>query len=199
MLKRCLWMAMTFLAIAIAGYALMNVFVPARRADFVDDLFAEKALRSMGHLTTGGIALAVGAFQFNSRLRNNRPAFHRLLGKIYVVTVLIGGVAALLMAPFSSGGMAGHLGFGVLAVLWLITTTAAYWHARAANFDDHQRWMIRSYALCWAAVTLRIYLVIAGVAGGYDEQFYPVIAWLAWVPNLIVAEWLFVRAVKASP
>jgi len=194
---RGLWTAMTLSAIAIAGYALMLVFVPAMRGDFVEALFADKALRALGHLATGGTALAVGGFQFNSRLRKNRPATHRLLGKIYVVAVLIGGVAGLLLAPSSDGGIAGHLGFGMLAVLWLTTTIMAYWHARAANFANHQNWMIRSYALCWGAVTLRIYLGIAAAAGYSFEDVYPAIAWIAWVPNLIVAEWFFVRAVKA--
>jgi hypothetical protein len=50
--------------------------------------------------------------------------------------------------------------------------------------------MIRSFALTFAAVTLRIYLPLAIIQnqGEFPLDAYRAIAWLAWVPNLIVAE-----------
>jgi len=57
--------------------------------------------------------------------------------------------------------------------------------------------MIRSYSLTFAAVTLRIYLPLAFASGIPFEIAYPAIAWLCWVPNAIVAEWMFVR--RAAP
>jgi hypothetical protein len=53
--------------------------------------------------------------------------------------------------------------------------------------------MVRNFSLTFAAVTLRLYLPISGVAGVPFEVAYPIIAWIAWVPNLIVAEWWFNR------
>ena len=55
--------------------------------------------------------------------------------------------------------------------------------------------MIRSYALTLGAVTLRVYLPLFLMLGLPFEQAYPAVAWLAWVPNLIIAEWVFVAAV----
>ena len=54
--------------------------------------------------------------------------------------------------------------------------------------------MIRNYSLTFAAVTLRIWLSLFVLLFGLEhfERSYAVIAWLAWVPNLIVAE-LFIR------
>ena len=49
--------------------------------------------------------------------------------------------------------------------------------------------MIRNFALSLAAVTLRLYLPASAVAGVPFEDFYPAVAWLCWVPNLILAEW----------
>ena len=59
---------------------------------------------------------------------------------------------------------------------------------------DHRNWMIRNYSLTFAAVTLRIWLPLFIVLFGIEhfELSYAIIAWLAWVPNLIVAE-LFIR------
>ena len=55
--------------------------------------------------------------------------------------------------------------------------------------------MIRSYALTYAAVTLRIYLPLSLMAALPMQAAYPAIAWLCWVPNLLVAEW-YVRSRK---
>ena len=53
--------------------------------------------------------------------------------------------------------------------------------------------MIRSFALTFAAVMLRIYLPLAQVAGIPFDVSYPVISFLCWVPNLLVAELLLQR------
>jgi hypothetical protein len=51
--------------------------------------------------------------------------------------------------------------------------------------------MIRNFALTFAAVTLRIYLPASMAAGMEFEMAYRAIAWLCWVPNLVIAELLF--------
>ena len=45
--------------------------------------------------------------------------------------------------------------------------------ARSGDYDGHREWMIRSYALCLAAVTLRFYLPISQIAGVPFEEAYP--------------------------
>jgi hypothetical protein len=90
--------------------------------------------------------------------------------------------------------MPAHWGFGLLAVLWLVTSLLALVRVRSRDFAAHREWMIRSYALCLAAVMLRIYMPLSAVAGIPFEDAYPAVAWLCWVPNLIVAEWFFVRS-----
>jgi hypothetical protein len=97
------------------------------------------------------------------------------------------------MALQSLGGPAAHAGFGLLAIAWLASTLIAYRYILQRNFDAHRSWMIRSYALTLAAVTLRLYIPLSQIAGIPFEAAYPVIAWLCWVPNLAVAEW-FVRS-----
>lgn len=149
------------------------------------------------HIFLGGLALIVGFSQFFPKLRKRKLALHRTLGKIYVVAVLLSGIAGLVIAFFATGGIIPTLGFGGLALFWLFTTTNAYLTIRKKLIHAHQRWMIRSYALCFAAVTLRIYLPIFIGALGMDFiDSYKIIAWLCWVPNLLVAELLIVRKLK---
>lgn len=186
------WILMTVLGAFVAAYAFMGIVIPGVRSPVLTDIFASRALRGIGHLGGGGVAMVAGAFQFNLKLRFESPRVHRTLGKVYVIAVLVGGAAGGLLAPWSDGGVPAHYGFGMLAVLWVGTALVAWTNARAGDFTAHRAWMIRSYALCLAAVTLRVYLPIMEAAGVPFDAAYPAIAWLCWVPNLVLAEWLVI-------
>ena len=53
--------------------------------------------------------------------------------------------------------------------------------------------MVRSVALTLSAVTLRLYLGGATALGADFDAVYPAIAWLCWVPNLVLAQWWLAR------
>ena len=112
------------------------------------------------------------------------------MGRTYVLACLIGGLAGGSIALFSSAGLVAGLGFFGLAITWLFCTVRAYLAVRAHDYVTHQRWMTRSFALTFAAVMLRIYIPLAVVTGIGYEAAYPAIAWLCWVPNLVVAQFL---------
>ena len=142
-----------------------------------------------GHVIFGPIALMSGPFQFWPKFRTKNLAAHRILGKVYVVACLLSGVAGLSAAQFTPGGSFTQLGFSLLAVSWLYTTTKAYLTIRKKDIAAHQKWMIRSYALTLSAVTLRMYLpILEGIFGLTFIESYQIVGWLCWVPNLIVAE-----------
>jgi hypothetical protein len=50
--------------------------------------------------------------------------------------------------------------------------------------------MVRNYALTFAGVMLRLWMPIFVMAGVDFTAGYIVIAWLCWVPNLLIAQWL---------
>jgi len=81
-----------------------------------------------------------------------------------------------------------RLGFACLALGWLYTGLRAYLAIRAHDIVSHRRWMVRNFALTFGAVTLRLWLPASMAFGIAFELAYPVIAWLCWVPNLLVAE-----------
>ena len=139
------------------------------------------------HISLGGVALLSGWSQFSSRLRQKYMGMHRILGKIYVLSVIFSGIAALYIAVFATGGMITSSGFFLLGVFWLVTTIQAYRYVRKGDILKHNTYMIYSYALCFAAVTLRIWLPLLTMAFGDFLPAYKIVAWLCWVPNLIVA------------
>jgi uncharacterized membrane protein len=189
-LKTFGWILMTALAAFVTWYAIAIFLIPSGRGPLVSNLLANNPYAAPAHFIGGGIALLVGAFQLNAALRARLISLHRWLGRVYVVAVLTSSGAGLLLAPGSFGGATATAGFGLLAIVWFASTLTAYFHVRSKNIGAHRDWMIRSYALTLAAVTLRLYVPGSQMLGIAFESAYPVIAWLCWVPNLLVAEWL---------
>jgi hypothetical protein len=192
-MRKAAWVIMTALAVIIAVYALLVLLLPGFGPPFIAERRALVPIALVAHLVGGLTALVLGPWQLNSRLRARAIGRHRWMGRGYVLAVLIGGLGALGLAPLSEEGLVTHVGFGLLAVLWLTATFMAYMRIRAGDPARHRVWMIRSYALTLAAVMLRIYLPLSQVAGIPFADAYQVVAWLCWVPNLVVAEWLVLR------
>jgi uncharacterized membrane protein YozB (DUF420 family) len=75
-------------------------------------------------------------------------------------------------------------------VLWLTFATLGFLAIRRGEVTVHRRWMLRTFALTYAAVTLRLWLgVLVPVTGSFHSA-YQLVPFLAWVPNLIVVELL---------
>ena len=143
------------------------------------------------HVFGSAVALLVGPLQFWTFLRNDRPHMHRWLGRFYLSAgVALGGLAGLVLSASAFGGFPSKLGFACLALAWLYTGSRAFGAARSRDFTAHRRWMVRNFSLAFAAVTLRLWLPGSVVLGVPFELAYPIIAWLCWVPNLVVAELL---------
>lgn len=145
------------------------------------------------HVFGSAIALAVGPLQLSTHFRRRWPKAQRVLGRVYLIAgVMVGGVAGLVLAFHSFGGWIAHLGFAVLAALWLLSGAVALRLALRRRLDLQRRWTILNFSLTFAAVTLRIQLGLAAAAGWPFEAFYPWLAWTSWVPNLLLA-WVFAR------
>lgn len=145
------------------------------------------------HAGFGAAALLIGPFQFLPRLRTRAPRLHRWMGRSYMVSCLASGAAGVILAPGSTAGPVAVAGFGSAAVISLFCGVQAWRMALARRFDEHREWAIRSFALIFAAVTLRIWLPLSQIAHLDFMESYRVISFLGWVPNLIVAEFYLDR------
>ncbi|MFX0555268.1 DUF2306 domain-containing protein [Maribacter sp. CXY002] len=186
------WFVFGFLAIGVGLYPLVYVFADeaiALQLSKSKELLANVLwnIGFFGHILFGGLALMVGWVQFSKRFRNANLSRHRLIGRIYVFAVTISGICGIYIAFFATGGIVAKLGFLSLGVVWLFFTTSAYLAAKKSDLDKHKVFMIYSYAACFGAVTLRIWLPLLTLGFGSFIPAYRVVAWLAWVPNLIFA------------
>ena len=196
------WWILLLSSVGVAGYAFFTYgFLPigdsvgpAMKTSFENNAFAVYC-----HIFASSVALLLGPFQFSAKLRAGNIRVHRLIGRIYLsVGILIGGLAGLYIAQTAFGGLVSIIGFSALALLWLFTGTAAYLAIRNKDVTAHRKWMIRNFSLTFAAVTLRIYLGLFFASGAQFEDFYPLLAWICWVPNLIIADWVFNRNIKST-
>jgi uncharacterized membrane protein len=151
------------------------------------------------HASSSGVALLVGPFQIAEWFRVRRPGLHRTLGWIYVVAVALGATSAVVLSSQAAYGPIAGTGFFTLAVVWLIATGVALQTAIQHRFTSHRRWMLRSYALTAAAITLRILLPASAVMGLPAAPSYRAIAWMCWLINIGIVElYLFFRPEAAS-
>jgi uncharacterized membrane protein len=181
----------TSLLIALASVRYLLPGAPGGAPPILANAFKKYGVLTV-HAGFALVALTIGPFQFLKGLRARHPRLHRWMGRTYVLACLAAGAAGLVLAFGASTGPISTAGFGLLAVLWLYTTTKAWTSAMNRRFEEHRRWMIRSFALTFAAVTLRLYLPFAFFSPfGYDAA-YRAISFLCWVPNLAFAE-VFVR------
>lgn len=189
-----------FLSLAVAAYAFGMYSVGPGAQRLHPDMravFEREALAIRTHIFASALALVLGPFQFSAALRGRWPTVHRWLGRFYLgVAVLVGGLAGLYMSVHAFGGVVAKLGFAGLALGWLYTGAQAYLAVRRRDFAEHRRWMVRNFALTFAAVTLRLYLPPVFIFGLPFAQSYALIAWACWVPNWLVAEWWLGREPK---
>lgn len=186
------------LALGVAGYSLW-LLLAEQRPDFAAALFARQPVGALLHLACSPIALVAGALQVNAALRARCGVVHRWVGRLYVLAVLLGGISGMSMALTAHGGPMAQWGFGMLAGLWLFSTGSGLLAIRRGAPKAHRDWMLRSYALTTAAITLRIYIPTSLSAGLAFDDAYRAIAWLCWVPNLLAAEWMIRRLRHTHP
>ena len=151
--KTVLWISLglTVLFVFITSEALLVTDYPMYHA-YRLQVIADRGLL-IPHTLAGTFALLAGSIQFSSRLRQRHLKFHRVLGRIYVVSVFIGALTGIALAS----GRPGLPGTSMQAAAWIVCTTAALITARNRQVVQHRQWMIRSYAVTFTFVSSRVF------------------------------------------
>ena len=138
------------------------------------------------HTFGGGIALIVVLAQF--WLAKRSTTLHRIVGRVYVMAILVSSAGGYYMAWNAYGGWISTIGLSLLATLWWTFTVAGVFYAKKGDLKRHRRWMIRSAALTLAAITLRVMSPFLYAA--FDVMTaQQIVYWLCWTFNLLIAQW----------
>ena len=186
LLDRVAW-AVLAVSATLIGMGSLRYALPVVPFPLVENFVTHRTALVV-HAVSASVALLIGPWQFLQTIRQRRPWLHRYGGRLYAAAVLIAWMASIPIALHAETGTVASIGFLALGVAWVAATAVAVVFILRRRIAQHRRWMIRSYALTAAAITLRVYL---GLSGALDIPFaeaYPAIAWLCWVPNLLIAE-----------
>lgn len=195
--QRWTWAFVLLASLGVAVFSLRYFAAPAQ-APLLGEREGLARASLLVHAAGGIVALAAGPFQFSARLRRRSLRWHRGVGFVYLAGVAVGGPAGLLSAQFTFGGLSARVAFSLVALLWLAWTALAWRAVWRRDFAAHREWMLRSFALTFAAVTLRLWLPLLQAGGATFTEAYQTVAWLCWVPNLLVAE-LWIAVTRAPP
>ncbi|MBI4920106.1 MAG: DUF2306 domain-containing protein [Devosia nanyangense] len=150
------------------------------------------------HIVGVTLYAILGAFQFSPGIRRKHPRWHRLAGRVIVVSGLVAAFSGLWMTMFYAIVPADDLllhSFRLLAgsgmALSLILGFAAI---RRGDVGHHQDWMRRAYAIGLGAGTQALtQLPLLLIFGVPDHLSLALMMGGAWGINIAVAEWLIRR------
>ncbi len=154
----------------------------------------------LAHGVFGALALVIAPFQFSTRIRQRYLQLHRIMGRLYGISVLISAPAAVLVAMKLGPPvllMATYVqGFG-----WLATTATAIYCVRNGMIQHHREWMMRSYPFAAVFVVVRVIITIPAIERlgelGLVAVVWSTIAVACLLPSLIIA-WRGVATAKRA-
>jgi hypothetical protein len=162
----------------------------------------------VAHIFTAAVASVTGLVQFWPVVRRRYPAVHRWTGRAYLfLGVFPSALIAVPVAVLAPFGVANQAALFTFDLLWVVTGVAAYRAIRQRRVADHRRWMIRNFALTFAAIATRFFIPVmlfailpqSGSAGYGNDQLvigHDVAsgsAWLGLVVTMLVTEWYLQR------
>ncbi len=142
------------------------------------------------HVYTSIFLVAFGWIQFSSFIRKKYPKLHRIIGKLYILIILLfSGPSGLIMSYYANGGVISQIAFVILSVLWLLFTYLSFYYAKRLDFKNHQKFAVRSFALTLSAISLRLFkFIIVFLFQPFPMDTYRIVSWLGWTFNLVLAE-----------
>ncbi len=150
------------------------------------------------HVYSSIFVLTAGFTQFNSIILKNYPKLHKSIGRIYVYTVLfLAAPSGLYIGYHANGGIWSRISFLLLGVLWYFFTLKGILSIKNKLVTEHKKFMLRSFALAFSAITLRLWKVI--LVYFYEPnpmEVYRIIAWLGWIPNILIIEWYIAKKIQ---
>jgi uncharacterized membrane protein len=138
--KAILWSILALAGISVLLYTdlpLLHIPSPYRSE------LIRKSVLLIPHVLAGAVAIAIGPLLFSTRFRTKHLKRHRILGRVYVLSIAVTAPIAAILQLHNNG----ILLFGniVMSILWFGCTLAAFLAARNRQLAVHRQWMVRSY------------------------------------------------------
>ena len=149
------------------------------------------------HMLAGGLVLLLIPMTL---LVRRRPRWHRPLGRISALTVLIAGLSAVPVALVAPVTRVSAWGFAAQGLVWLVLLGLGLRNIRLRRLAAHRAAMLLMATTTTGAIFFRVYLALWAIFGNFRhyEAFYAADAWIAWTLPL-GAMAIFLKRTGASP
>jgi uncharacterized membrane protein YozB (DUF420 family) len=161
----------------------------------------------VAHVLFGTVAMATACFQVWPAFRAKHRVGHRITGRVYVFAgALPAGVLGLYIGWHTSAGPSVLVANLVGSALWLVITLVGLRMARQRRYDEHRRWMSRSFALTMSIAFSRVINIPATIVltpqvdsmfGGNEELMRntatSIGVWLSPLLLLLLTDWILER------
>jgi hypothetical protein len=152
------------------------------------------------HLVSGPLSLLLGMILVSDRFRQRLPHWHRWLGRLQAVNVLLLVVpSGLWMSWYAATGVIAGAGLAALSIATAVFISLGVRAAIGRRFAEHRRWMWRTFVLLCSAVIIRMIGGLATVAQFDALWLYPLSAWASWLVPLMIFEVIQRKSYVTSP
>ena len=191
---------LTAIALFVIRTAVLALRSPWQVDDFPEALAVKVELLPWLfslHMLAGGLALLLIPAALLAR---RTPRWHRPLGRITALVVLIAGLTAFPVALVAPVTRVSAWGFAAQGLVWLVLLGLGLRNIRLRRPAAHRAAMLLMTATATGAIFFRIYLALWAMFGNFRhyEAFYALDAWIAWTLPL-AAMAIFLRGTGASP
>ncbi|SFR27944.1 Predicted membrane protein [Lentzea waywayandensis] len=199
-----------FLAFSVPPYLTFDPAQSRLRPPEGNDLYYPLLV---GHVLFGTVAMATACFQVWPAFRARHRVGHRITGRIYVYAgALPAGVLGLYIGWHTVAGPSVLVANLVGSALWLLVTIVGLRKALQRRYDEHRRWMSRSFALAMSIALSRVINVPAMIVltpqvdtafGGNAELMRntatSIGVWLSPLLLLLLTDWILERRKPRAP
>lgn len=150
------------------------------------------------HVLSSIFVLVAGFTQFNTFILQKHTQIHRNIGKVYVFVVLfLAAPSGMFIGYYANGGWTSKTAFITLSFFWFYFTYKGLIHIKNKEIQKHKQFMLRSFALTFSAITLRFWkVIIVHLFHLAPMDTYQIIAWLGWIPNILIIEYYIAKNKK---
>ena len=194
------WIVLAALALFVIQTALKALRAPWQVDDFPEALAVKAELLPWLfplHMVAGGLVLLLIPVTL---LVRRHARWHRPLGRITALVVLVAGLTAFPVALIAPVTPVSAWGFAAQGAVWLVLLALGLRNIRLRRVQAHRAAMLLMAATTSGAVFFRVYLALWALFGNYRhyETFYAADAWIAWsLPLAAMA--IFLKRTGAGP
>src|SRR4051794_2325499 len=185
----------------LAGAVRLNELMGSPEITANNARFVASPIPVTLHIVSVTVFSLLGALQFVPSLRQGRPNWHRVAGRILIPAGVLVALTGLWMTVFYPRPAGDGESLVVVRLIvgsaMLASIGLAVFAIRRRDYASHGAWMTRGYAIALGAgtqvFTLLPWTLVFGPIGAADELPRTVLMTAGWVINLGVAEYVIRR------